>query len=523
MKKTFKLMAALLALVMVLAVFASCTSGNPTESSTPKAESSTPAQTPAASTPSASTPDASSPNASTPAETPAQSTSQNLKDLLPPNINLDREMKIFVGELYDEEWMDKDDGDLVGTELYNRVLRVENSLGIELTVDKMFGDGGKRQIIIDEIKKRQQSTDPNIITDLASTYSQFAGSLTVEGVYQTINNSDNIDFDNPWWPDDLIENSTIDDKVYAVSGDISPTLIYEIYAIYYNRKLVEQYNIPDPMELVNEHKWTLDKLIEVTSDIYEDTDTTVTGPNLGDFFAFEFFDGAHYKTIPFSMGIRVIEPDADDGYVWSELYTGQKMESILEKVVNWIQGNEGVVIPTEYNTSGSRAFLREQAIFDLGNFGHAKGELAGSGIDYSVVPVPLFDEYQEKYLSYYGNPSSFWGIPSNVTNVDDSCALLEYLAADAYVYISPAVFEKALKFKYVTGDVDGISKMFDIIRDGLVFDACMLYNAEIGGYSQFSELGGTSTTWMKLFDAFKLAGMRNTIKNLVNKLRALPY
>ena len=530
MKKYTKLFAVLLALVMVLSVLASCTQTPPAETTPEESTTKTPSTSKA---PNTTAPEASEedPNATedpdatkapdTPEESESESESEtekvNLEDFLPENINLGIDMNILVGILYDEEWLESDDGDLVGTELYNRVLRVENGLGIELTVNTTSGTNLDNWL--EEARKRQETTDPNMMADLVSGYSQLLGSFTLEGRLQNIANSDNVDFENPWWPTALLENSTIDDRVYFASGDISPTLLYEIYAIFYNRALVEQYNMDDPIRLVNEYKWTIDKVIEMTSGIYSDLNNNGKA-DVGDFTAFNFCDNAHLKAFPYAMGVRVLEPDEDDGYVWSELYMGERMDTFLGKFVTWVQNNNGVTIQSEFYDFGKN-FLAGTNIFTVGNFGFAKGECAGSGLDYAVVPCPMFDEEQEAYYSTHGNPCSFWGIPTNV-DIDNSALLLERLAVDAYVYITPALFERALKLKYVTNDVDGISKMFDIIKEGVVFDAALLYNRSLTRYSQFSELAGLSTSWTVFFDNFTRKAMKREIKTIVDTLRQLP-
>ena len=235
-----------------------------------------------------------------PAETEPEEEIGDLEALLPEKIELGLEMSILVEELYYAEWLDEDDGDIVGTELYSRVPRVSSRLGIELDVQRIAIN---HEGFVDETEKRHESSDPNLVVALASGYSQMVGRLAVDGRFHNIANSDNVNFDSPWWPKDLLINSTIDDKVYFVSGDISPTLIYETYAIFFNRELIERHNIEDPISLVLNYKWTIDKLIEVTSGIYEDLDKEKAGPSLGDFFAFNFNDDAHYKPLPFAMGI----------------------------------------------------------------------------------------------------------------------------------------------------------------------------------------------------------------------------
>ena len=513
MKKLTKIITVLLVLAMMLSALASCNAGTPDESK-PESSSSTPE--------SSSTP---KPEESKPDESDDESdeSTEDLENWLPPKMDLDREMNVLSGKLYYDEWLTKDDGDIVGTELYNRIPKTEQNLGITLNVEIVTGTD--LESFMQEVKKRHESTDPNMIADLVSSYSQLAGSLTLEGRYQTINNSDYIDLENPWWPADLLANSTIDDKVYFVSGDISPTLIYETYAIFYNVDLVERYNLGNPIELVNNKEWTLDKVIELTSGIFQNLDNT-DGVSTNDFLAFNFNDNAHLKAFPFAMGIRVILPDEDDGYVWSDLYMGGKMEIIADKMTNWIRNNNGVTSRGETGVGDyGVSFKQGNCIFTVGNFAYAAMYIAGAGINYGVVPCPLYDSDQENYYSYYGNPTSFWGIPTNAPDLDEACALLEYLAAEAYVYISPALFERALKLKYVTGQVDGLSKMFDIIRDGLVFDACMFYNRHVGSsYNGFSNLDQPPFSWSAGFTGFKVNMMNSTLQNdIVAKLRSLEY
>ena len=87
--------------------------------------------------------------------------------------------------------------------------------------------------------------------------------------------------------------------------------------------------------------------------------------------------------------------------------------------------------------------------------------------------------------------------------------------------------ERALKIKYVTGEVDGLSRIFDIIREGLVFDACMFYNNVLGSsaYNGFTAIASTTgVSWIADFDRFKVRGMQNKLKNdVVAKLRNIEY
>ena len=264
-------------------------------------------------------------NKQAPDETPnttPESRPENLEDFIPEDIVLDRDMNILAGTLYYDEWLENDNGDYVGTELYNRVRRVNNNLGITLNVTTV--NGTNNDTFCDDVRKAHDSTDPNLKLDAVSGYPIYMGTLTLEGIFKDLSATDKIDFSKPWWPDSIENLKFKPDaegrgRLYLVSGDISPTAIYEAYAVFYNTDLIERFNIDDPMELVMNKKWTMDKMIELTDGIYSDLDSS-DSVSLGDLIAFNFNDGAHYKALPFGMGVNVLLPDSENGYVYSEDY-----------------------------------------------------------------------------------------------------------------------------------------------------------------------------------------------------------
>ena len=505
-KNHIRFIALILTLLMCVTVFASCKK-DPTPSPTPSASSSE--NEPSSST-SGGDPE---PSAS------ASPTGTSLESLMPVPVNLNREMSILHGRLYYDEFLvESDDGDIVRTELFQRKRRVEENLGIEL--DLRITVGTDEQDFLNKARNAAKNSDPAEQVDVISQYSQYSGILTLEGFYQNIADNEHLNLSNPWWPKNLLAASSFDDKVYFVSGDISPTLIYETYGIFFNSSLIESYGFEDPISLASNKQWTIDKLIGMTVGIYEDLNPSETAPSSGDFFAFTLCDQWHGKCLPFGLGMRVVEPDSEKGYVISPKYSNEKADSIMKKLGEWITSNDGVCVdPAGYGIS----FINGSSIFVVGNFAYPCTSFANSTVaKYGVVPIPMWDEDQGEYYSYYGNPSSFWSVPVGATNVDDSCRLIESLAADAYIKISPALFEIALKFKYVPTSVDGLSHMYDIIRESLVFDAVMFYRKALSGYNEFTEIfSSASTTWNASI-RFKVATMNKQIKTVVTTLQKLP-
>ena len=453
----------------------------------------------------------------TPESVPETQPPQNLEELLPPDIDLGEEMSILVGTAYYDEWLEADDGDLVGTELYCRVPRVEQSLGITLNVT-CFAGQYYNDSFSEEVKKRQESSDPNMIVDVVSGTGQYIGNMIIEGRFMNIADSDNIDFDNPWWPKDLV-NSALDGKYYYVSGDISPTLLYETYVIFYNEGLVDDFGLEDPIDLVTGHKWTLDKLIQITSGLFDDRDGSEK-PSKGDLIAFNFNDIAHYKALTAGAGIRVMVPDTENGYTLSPNIVGSaEMGGIYNKINQWVKQNKGVNSPSigysDYNTG----FMNGDVVFNLGTIGSATFYYAGNDVSYGFVPCPMRSEAQGEYYSGYGFPATVWTVPTNAPSLDNSATLLEYLAADAYVNISPAIFAKITSSQYQPGASSGLSAMFDIVRRGIVFDPGITYKQNITGFRFFTELTSGNSSWSAEYSNASLKIIKANINNIARTIR----
>ena len=146
--------------------------------------------------------------------------------------------------------------DPVNDALYNRNVTVETRLGIELDYVYSVGDSTHMSDFIKVVEA--DSVDKQY--DYIASYSRVAPKLAVDGYLADINELNYIEMTKPWWPKSLVEQSTINDKLFFCSGDISTNLLWFMEATFYNKALIEQYNLDDPYELVKSMEWTMDKL-----------------------------------------------------------------------------------------------------------------------------------------------------------------------------------------------------------------------------------------------------------------------
>lgn len=71
---------------------------------------------------------------------------------------------------------------------------------------------------------------------------------------------DNSNFEMPWWPESLLDVVSIGESIYFASGDASINMLHLTYGLYFNKDLLSEFQLDDPVYLVRNHKWTLDAL-----------------------------------------------------------------------------------------------------------------------------------------------------------------------------------------------------------------------------------------------------------------------
>ena len=81
-----------------------------------------------------------------------------------------------------------------------------------------------------------------------------------------------VDFSDPWWDQGSVETLSTGDKLFMVNSDFTLSDKNSTGCIIFNKKLQEENGIEDLYRLVNEGKWTLDKLTSLSENVSADLD-----------------------------------------------------------------------------------------------------------------------------------------------------------------------------------------------------------------------------------------------------------
>lgn len=442
-----------------------------------------------------------------------------LKDEIPADTKFggaEVSMLIREAKADTEFFVEEATGDIVDDALVSRNNKVEERLGVKLNFITMPGEWGDRDNFNGAIKQSVLAGDGAY--DLCAVLSNQLATLTLDGLLTNLNTLPYLDFEKPWWAKGLLDELAVDDKLYFASGDASLGLINGMMCVFYNKKMCEDFQVPDMYELVNSGEWTIAKVEELTKGVYQDLNgDDKKGPEdrLG------FATGSYNQLYGFidSFDLKVLERGSD-GLPSKVVFDSEKVVDAVNKLISLFKDNDAFATLTKDASDYSDAFKSGNVLFCTGEFKDTGTYRDISAFDYGVIPFPKYDTAQKDYRTTARATYSSFCIPVTANNADMSAAVLECFASESYRQVSPAYFETALKVKYSRDDET--SQMFDLIKSSVTFSFATSFTMAIGDpqnmfkqrVSEFKDDWASYMATWKPEAETKLAKALETIKEL---------
>lgn len=431
-----------------------------------------------------------------------------LKDSLPEmNFNDTQFNILYWSDREHEEFVAQEQtGEAVNDAIFVRNTTVESRAGVKLN---FVGEKGNSSNVAGFTAKVKAVVDGGQRDfDMIGTYSLSAGNLAVNGFLSDLRSMDYLDWEKPWWPDSLIEDATIKDKLFFASGDISANVIYMMYVTFFNRQMVTDRSLPDPYELVQNGEWTIDKMFEMCEGIYEDSDGS-GAPSIGDTYG-QYAYTLHLDIFACGCGIKCIDPSGDE-LVISDDWQSEKMGEIADKVGKFFHQNDRAYLLTE-NSSVHQWFSAQKSLFWNDRCRNSV-TFKDHEVPFGVIPNPKYNVDQDRFYTLLGNPISIYGIPCDV-NDENMCAyVLELYASESYRNISPALYEINLKYRFTDDAVS--AEMYDTIRSSVVFDLGRIFATPLSTpYSRFQDSIRNSMAWSTILKANLKSIWKNGLKQI---------
>lgn len=313
--------------------------------------------------------------------------------------------------------------------------------------------------------------------DIALTTVDAIGPLAPKYVYD-LKQVKYIDLAKPWYDQNFNAEVSIGGRLYAVTGDAPISDDNGTWSVLFNKRMAEDYEMPNLYKLVFDGKWTLDKLYELAATVTkDDTGDDILDEN--DIWGFQTESYNAYAIVA-SSGEKIASKDADDmPYLTAN---SEKFARVFAKAVE-ICGDKNVTfLETDYTDKYGSGIWTDCYIptFTSGRVLFKMVGLAGLTVarnmedEVGVMPMPKYEESQEYSLSPITvSNATCIVIPASVIDIEKTAILTEAFFAESRYTTRIAYYETTLKKKYSADDES--KKILDEIIEHRTYDLGSIY------------------------------------------------
>ncbi|MBE6546247.1 MAG: hypothetical protein E7668_02250 [Ruminococcaceae bacterium] len=381
------------------------------------------------------------------------------------------------------------EGSVLGQQVYNRNRRTEARMKVKLVVRTVSGNNGSYNKVY--VKECEQAvTDRSV--DLFACYSMAATPLMVQGYLANLRSFEVIDFDAPWWSEDLINRASLYDRLYFATGSIAPSFLASGFMTFFNKEMVDQYlyannateefDAEDLYAMVYNDTWTMDNFIKLAKNV------TIVGGTKTDTETYGYVCSVSCVDPWYQAADLVTLDNAPDGSIQiSDDWNSAKAQDVVSKMYSFFISNSAGVEAhmSEYKTiSYQNAWGKGTAMFTTGTFSQLASAVKGSAViaekGIGILPMPKYNSDQEEYLSTAAFPFTLYSINRN-SDYTEACAnVLECMASEGYRLTEPALYDTALKIQSTDSNEGTKDRdMMDVIRDTIRVDVGRLHNNNV--------------------------------------------
>ncbi len=377
---------------------------------------------------------------------------------------------VWAASNYCEGFMPEQNGDPLNDSIYERNTKVEEELNVKISIFSLssFSNG------VGEFKKPVLAGDDAI--DLCLMNAGKLSELLGTGMLLDLKTL-GLDLGKSWWDQGSVEEMDLLGRLYTVTGDISLNAAYAPITYFFNKKLVEDFSLDDPYQLVYDGKWTLDRAMDMCYTVAGDLNGNGQ-TDIEDRFGM-LFESASLPYMLQAGGMRYTVRDSD-GIPQLALNT-ERTAKMLEMIAPFMADKATNILAGNYSGYKNTftdlmlpMFIDDRALF-YNNQLLVALNLRNMNADFGVLPSPKYDEAQEKYYVPYSTWwSTFLIIPVTNSKPDmttDFAQSMGYWSQQLIrtAYIDVTVMNKTLR------DEDSVN-MLEIILNNCVHDIGCIYN-----------------------------------------------
>jgi len=410
-------------------------------------------------------------------------------------------------------------GDLINDETLVRNQAVETKYNIKFD---LIADHTPNATIAADVRSGMVEYD--LVLDCRKL---MAGCITSGYFYDW--NSLGIDMSVSWWDSNCKEGYDINGKLYYAVNDVSIRNLADARFLYFSKQIVSDYGLANPYDLVDNNQWTLDKFVELTKSVSNPGADNKTLGVYGLLREVGRENGNHMHLIT-GCGISYVR--WEDGQMVCNIdgNTVEKLQDIVDKLSTVLNKDYAKsysdVDQIDTSTGYSNMFEKGRANFASGHFLFVQNGMGEADLfqdmkeGFGVVPNPKYNSDQEKYYHKVDCYSLIWAIPNvpDLINLDRLATVTDYWAYQSSLTVMPSFYEVVTKSKNADEAIAG--KNLDIVKNSIYFEIGDLFDFGISeaideGFNNSAMGRYFNSTAMKRFNK-QLEQINNTIMDLAD-------
>ena len=422
-------------------------------------------------------------------------TGQELVIAIRDGSDIYREFGRKEGEAYDQEDATLDEAIATRNDI------VQSGLGLTITMEYIKHDGYDDGVTKFDTLIRSEIMNEQHLYDIAVNAAYPAVNPNIRGFLANLADTDKFpyfDFELPCWNQAIYKNTYINNKIYAVAGDLTLTLFDYATVMWCNYDLYKANKTEEDPEDLQQYAidgdWIYDDLYR-WSQVNENSDASTDCGDLHGFaVTFNFFD-----SLLLAWDIDLVDTDKQTGRHSFNVKENEKAQGALD-IVNIIKEQVGVA---DYYSQGTTPQI---CTCNKGGVGHftegdyvfksdkiywgatANLKLREMDDSYILLPIPKWDGDQPEYGTTSADTYNLITVIDHSANIDEPLlgeqisAYLQYATEQSYTDVRKYYFERIIKAKTLSPNEETAEKskiIFDRIVDNLEFNTETIYSTNL--------------------------------------------
>lgn len=358
--------------------------------------------------------------------------------------------------------------------------------------------------------------------DLILPDTKNAGNLARSGFLLAMDELTNMHPEKGFYDQRALKQLALDGRNYLFFSEITVVNLDATWLYYFNHELINEYKLENPYQLLQDYKWTIDKLIDMCAAATKDADGTPTKEDDWGIAGHDYIITSLYH----GTGEMIATPD-ETGEISITMNTPRVLQ-FVNKVVElrqyWaryqlkLTGIANDTAPYGFAPGDNYAQLMETfangRVLFMGEVLASARDLTSldQELNIGILPCPLLDEDQEEYYTPVNTIAACTVVPYTAEpRAEDLSNIIEYWAYLSHDTVYEAYYEQAQKSRFSKDDIS--PEVIDMIFGAVSYDigaafawgnlavelTAIVWDGSTDFASMYERCGGTAADALKDF------------------------